>query len=296
MRTLPFVVMLLVAVACGASSTDATDARSPDTVTDLPAESGPEPLAEIAGEADVPPEAEAPPDAAPEADAPADVPADVPAPDDADEADATPGVPLPGFGALSGDCGVIDEAVWASSEPLFVQNHLDFGDDPYDEADYDLLTPGAQTIYDLPNAGGSSKDSEAFAAEVLTRCELATFLKTEMQILYRDPQGKITDLLVQIDGRKTGVSVTRAMSWPLDDPYSPDAASALLVKKLEGIQASTANVAPTDAWARQILSVMAYGPAHAEVLHQAWQTLSADLRGDTIVYVTVTDGDDAFLY
>ena len=306
MRTLPFVVMLVLAVACGASSTDATDARSPDTLADVTAEASPEPLAETAGEADVLPEALAdassedlpPADVAPEADAPADVPteSDAPAPDDADEADVTPGVPLPGFGALSGDCGVLDDTVWLSSEPRLFVTHLDFGTDPYDAADHDLLTPGGQKIEDDPNAGGSSKDSEAFAYEVLARCELATLLKTEMEVAYLNPDGKRTDELVRVDGRQIGVSVTRAMSWPLDAAWPPASADELLTKKLQGIAASTANVTAPDAWERQILSVLAYGPDHATVLADAWAALPADLRGDTIVYVTVTDGDDAFLY
>ena len=314
MRTLPFVVMLVLAVACGASSTDATDARSPDTLADVTAEASPEPLAETAGEADVlpealadapsedlppadvDPEADATADVPPEADAPTDVPADAPAPDDADEADATPGVPLPGFGALSGDCGVLDDTVWLSSEPRLFVTHLDFGTDPYDAADHDLLTPGGQKIEDDPNAGGSSKDSEAFAYEVLARCELAVLLKTEMEVAYLNPDGKRTDELVRVDGRQIGVSVTRAMSWPLDAAWPPASADELLTKKLQGIAASTANVTAPDVWERQILSVLAYGPDHATVLADAWAALPADLRGDTIVYVTVTDGDDAFLY
>jgi hypothetical protein len=65
---------------------------------------------------------------------------------------------------------------------------------------------------------------------------------------------------------------------------------------LTGIAASTANVAGPDVWVRQILSVLAWGPDHATVLADAWAALPADLRGDTILVVTVTDGDDAFLY
>lgn len=272
MRPVLALALLVLALACSGGSTaaDTSDAAPDQALADTPL-------------ADLPPADLAGPDAS-ETTAP-----------EADGAEVT-AVPLPGFGSLSGDCGVLDDAVWATSEPRFFVNHLDFATDPFDDADYDLLTAGGQTIFDQPNAGGSSKPSEIFAFEVLARCELADLLKTEMEIDYQDPQGKITDLLVQVDGHKVGVSVTRAMSWPYDSAYPQDTANDLLVKKLEGIQASTANVDPADAWVRQVLSVLAYGEAHAQVLHDAWSALPADVRADTIVLVTISDGDDTFLY
>jgi hypothetical protein len=281
--------LVLVALACsgGSKTHDAAEVGGADTALDqVAAEVAPEALTEAA--ADPAPEAlaEAIAESIPEALEAADTTGP----------ETTGVVPLPGFGALSGDCGVLDEALWGSPEPRLFVNHLDFADDPYDDADYPLLTEGGQKVLDDDNAGGSSKFSEAFAFEVLARCELATLLKTELEIDYLDQQGKITDLLVLVDGRKLGVSVTRAMSWPYDAGYSLETASALLEKKLQGIQASTANVQPTDAWARQVLSVLAYGEAHATVLQQAWQALPADVRADTWVYVTVSDGADSFLY
>lgn len=205
-------------------------------------------------------------------------------------------LPLPGFGAIAGDCGVLDDAAWGSSAPAFFVNHLDFKDDPYDEEDYELLSAGGQKILDDGNAGGSSIASELFAYEVLHRCELATLLKTETEILYTDEEGKITDLLVWLDERNVGVSVTRAVGWPQDAPYTSEQATELLAGKLQGVLDSSANVAPQDAWARQILHILAFGDAHATRLEAAWQSLDEALRADTFVIVTVTDGDDGFIY
>jgi len=295
MRPVLAVALLVLALACsgGSSAGDTTDAAPDQSLSDTgPTDTPP---------ADLPP-ADLPPADLPPEEAGPDVIADLAAPDtteavapDADAPDV-PSVPLAGFGSLSGECGVLDDAVWASSEPRFFVTHLDFAGDGYDDIDHDLLTTGGQKIMDDPNAGGSSKPSEAFAFEVLARCELADLLKTELEVDYLDEQGKITDLLVRVDGLKLGVSVTRAMSWPYDAAYPQDTASDLLTKKLEGIQASTANVAPNDAWVRQALSVLAFSDAHAVVLREAWNALPADLRGDTLLFVTVSDGDDAFLY
>ena len=73
----------------------------------------------------------------------------------------------------------------------------------------------------------------------MRRCGL---LKTETEIVYTDISGKKTDLLVTIGGIKWGVSVTRAVGFPRDDPYTVERAGQLLEQKLSGVIASTANV------------------------------------------------------
>lgn len=204
-------------------------------------------------------------------------------------------VPLAGFGALSGACGVLAAEV-SSASPSFFVNTLDFGTDPYDDVDEVLLTDGGREILADGNAGGSSLLSEVFAYEVLARCEGAALLKTELEVEYTDPQGKLTDLTVEIAGERVGVSVTRAVTFPRDQPYALGDAIELLEKKLSGILASSANVAPNDRWRKQILSVIAYAPAHAVVLEEALSQVDPALQDDTILYVTVSEGDDEFLY
>ncbi|MBM4354894.1 MAG: hypothetical protein FJ109_14075 [Deltaproteobacteria bacterium] len=218
---------------------------------------------------------------------------DQPAPPD-ESGEAPP--PAEPFATVSGECGEIDLTELYSPSPFLFVNHLDFADDPYDEADFGLLCPGGQEVILDGNAGGSSILSEAFSFEVLYWCEGAQLLKTEMEIDYKDEAGKITDLLVLIDGLKVGVSVSRAVSWPKDAPYLATQAGDLLKKKLSGIQASTANVKPEDAWTKQILHVLAWSEGHATVLEEVWEGLDPSVKGDTILLVTITDGDDAFLY
>src|SRR5688572_27922393 len=141
------------------------------------------------------------PDAAePPADAAVDAAVDAgPAPD------ADDGLPLPGFGAITGMCGVLGEPELTGVNPLWFDGDIAFAE-PYDDPeDRDQLTPGGLEIILDGNAGGSSLFSEVFAFEILHRCELATLLKTETEILY-DVEGKKADLLVEIDGHKIGVS------------------------------------------------------------------------------------------
>ncbi len=204
-------------------------------------------------------------------------------------------VPLAGFGDITGECGVLDDEL-TTDDSYYIVNHIDFGDDPYDDSDESLLTEGGREILADGNAGGSSVLSEVFAYEVLERCELATFLKSETEIAYTTSDSKLTDMLVDIDTLKIGVSVTRAVGWPRDDPYTVDQAQALLEDKLLDIQDSTANVAAEDAWKKQILHVIAYEDQHAASLETAYGQLDASVTADSVVFVTVSDGDDAFLY
>ena len=203
------------------------------------------------------------------------------------------GEPLDGYGDLSGMCGDIDLEDVELPSPELLENLLDFTGSPaFDPA---LLSPGGQQMYADGNLGGSSLYSEIFAYEVLWRCDGAELLKSEAEIVYAI-EGKKTDLLVQIDGEKVGVSVVRAESYPEGADYPVSQAYDVLFGKLADILQSSVNVAPEDAWKKQILAVMAQTPAHADAIEQAYAMVDAATKADTIVLVTVTEGDDAFLY
>lgn len=198
-------------------------------------------------------------------------------------------------GSIAGTCGVLDDELLAPA-PFLFENALDFGPTALVEADLVRLSAGAQEILAEGTVGGSSEYSEAIAFEVLHRCEGAALLASESEILYDDPMGTRTDLLVELDGHRVGVSVTRAMGFPRDAPYPVEQALTLLERKLEDILASTANVADAHLWVKQVLHVVAYSPMHAESMRMAWDMVDAATRADTILWITVTDGEDAFIY
>lgn len=196
------------------------------------------------------------------------------------------------FPTISGDCFVLDSELTDSAPSLFA-NSIDFEEFGFN-ADY--LSDGGNTIYASDNAGGSSIYSEVFAFELLHRCENAVLLKTETEIVYTDSEGKITDMLLEIDSVKIGVSVTRAFAYPPETPYTQELAQALLEKKLSGVLESSSNVGPEDAWSKQILHILAYTPDHQARVLESYEKLESSLKSDTIVVVTSTEGEDAFLY
>ena len=196
------------------------------------------------------------------------------------------------FPAISGDCFVLDDELTDTAPSVF-SNSIDFGELGFSE---DYLSEGGSTLYASDNAGGSSVYSEVFAYELLHRCEEALLLKTETEIAYTNSQGKITDMLLEIDSLKIGVSVTRAFAYPPETPYTNELAEELLEKKLAGVLESSANVSPEDAWEKQILYILAYTPDHQARVLESYQTLDPSLTADTIVVVTSTEGEDTFLY
>jgi hypothetical protein len=215
-------------------------------------------------------------------------------PDAAATPDASIDAPA-GFGELSGMCGVLGAPNLTNASPELFRATMTFARRYVDPDDRPLLTPGGQRLASTPNAGGSSLLSEVFAYEELARCEHASLLKTETEIVY-DTTGKITDLEVMMGQEKIGVSVVRAQTYPLGMPYPPDTATTLITRKLNDIKMSTANVSEADRWTKQVLAVLAWDSATADVVSQVWTSLPADVKADTIVIVTSTDGEDTFIY
>jgi len=195
----------------------------------------------------------------------------------------------------SGACGVV-KAQLTQATPSLENNLLVFvASETYDRAS---LSPGGQVLFDTPNAGGSSGESEVMSYEVLRYCEGATLLHTETQIAYQPPDAtganSITDLEVEIGGKKVGVSVTRVYK-PASQPLTDPDVKALLEKKLEGVNRSSERVLPVDKWVKQILHVFSVNKAATDAVARVWPTIDLAIRADTIVLVTQTTGG-GFVY
>ena len=122
--------------------------------------------------------------------------------------------------------------------------------------------------------------------QLLAECAGAKVFKTETEIRYRK-KGSITDWEAMIDGKKVGVSVTRAYKGPMNMQYTAQDADTLLKKKLAGINESTQNVRPADKWVKQVLHVWTVQPTWVPLLEDAWKALDAKLKADTVVLITV---------
>lgn len=196
------------------------------------------------------------------------------------------------LGEIDGDCGALADAL-SAPDPAILHNRITLTVDSF--ADAPLSEPG-RTLYDTPNLGGSSGNSETLAFEMLHRCEGAALIATEAQVVYEDDGGKKTDLVVGVSGRTLGVSVVRAYGYPPEDPWTDDEAATIIERKLSDILLSSENVVDESAWERQILSVIAYTSAHADTVGRVWAAADPAIRADTVLYVTTADGTDTFIF
>ena len=205
----------------------------------------------------------------------------------------------PAVFSTMGSCGVLDTEL-TDMAPHWVENVATFPEGwTLDRATE--LSAGAQQILAEGTAGGSSGYSEAFAFEMLHRCEGAGLVASETMIRYSVPMpGSITDILVEIDGLKIGVSVSRAVTVTgrcmRGDTYAMAEATRVLTQKLNGIRESSMLVAPEDRWVKQILFIYADTAAHAATLRTAWDALDPAIRADSVLYVSVSEEMDGFIY
>jgi len=210
------------------------------------------------------------------------------------------GAPLLGtntaiLGTLTGVCPSLTGMLSAPT-PSLIENSVTFaGGESYARAE---LSPGGQRIFDTPNAGGSSTESEVMAFEVLHFCDGATLVKTETEVLYAPPDdagaSSITDILVGFGATKIGVSVTRVYK-PTVGGMTDLEARDLLVRKLDGINRSSQRVLAADRWQKQILHVFVATEAAAAQVPRVLATIDSATRADTIVVVTRTVGG-GFVY
>lgn len=212
---------------------------------------------------------------------------------DAGIPDAGPMGQLAGYGVISGDCGPLSLVDLNAATPTTYENRIDFAMNAFDAG---VLSDGGHRMFNTPNAGGSSGNSEVFAFEVLHRCEYAELAATETEVSYTPTTSKKTDIVVNIEGQVVGVSVARAFKYPPGSALPVSDARNLLNGKFSDILVSTQNVNPPWQWNKQILHVLAYDDVAKQAVIDAAAQIDPSVRADTILFITTTDGNDAFIY
>lgn len=198
-------------------------------------------------------------------------------------------------GTAAGECGKI-KSVLTTTGSVVVEIPLSFGaTDKFERA---KLSPGGQRVFDAPNAGGSSKESEVMTYELLLHCDDAALLKTETEIKYGPaPDGgasTITDLLVTIGGVKLGVNPKRVFK-PEPLTMTDTEVRDQMIKNFESVKASSARVLPEDKWAKQIVHVWVPNAFYFDAVKRVLPTIDDATKSNTIVLITRTTGG-GFLY
>lgn len=120
----------------------------------------------------------------------------------------------------------------------------------------------------IDNAGGSSDVSEALSMQYMHIVHGATYFVPEMEVAYWICY-KIADYLMVIGGENVGVSVTRAVSHPIGQPYTIERARELVTRKLYGLIVAGDCVAEESSFSKSILHVWCHTREAAKMIVQA---------------------------
>jgi hypothetical protein len=213
--------------------------------------------------------------------------------DASDAAETAP--PFDIIGDATGECGKLKSFVTTSTWTLIEVPIAFTSSDKYERA---RLSPGGVRVFDAPNAGGSSKESEVMTFEILHHCDGASLVKTETEIKYGPaPDGgaaTITDMTVTIGGTRLGVNPKRVFK-PEPLTMTDTEVRDQLVKNFESIKASTARVLPEDGWTKQVLHLWVPNATYYDAVKRVLPMIDDATKGNTIILLTRSTGG-GFLY
>lgn len=155
------------------------------------------------------------------------------------------------------------------------------------------MYPDASDVYE--DASESAALSEAVAMEFM-QASLDATLATEGSVISYDIESEEFDYIITLAAQRVGVVVTRAVTFPFGSTYTAQAATNLLSNRLTDIAEAEANVSAQHAVVKSILCIVAWDGATGATLVEAWQALGESTRGDTIIMIIVTEGDDGNIY
>jgi hypothetical protein len=106
-----------------------------------------------------------------------------------------------------------------------------------------------------------------------------------MEVQYFPEGGSINDFVMNAFDTIIGVSVTRAMKYPMNELFTEQDAYSLLIKKLRGINRSSKN--SLIKWKKQILHVWVMNEHTSITLMNAWYQLEDEITTNTVLLITV---------
>lgn len=160
----------------------------------------------------------------------------------------------------------------------------------------------ALKIFNEPNAGGKSINSEALSMEMMNMMWGGRDVLTEMALEYWNESWAKCDYLCSVPAGREGqrdlvaVSVTRAMWYPHPSGFNREEAKRLLKKKLEGLIVCRQGLFGLD-FRKSLLHVWCETEAIADEVQLVYETLlSNNLKGDAVVLLTVAENAPYVFY
>lgn len=169
------------------------------------------------------------------------------------------------------------------------------------------LSRDAKRSIEVDNAGGGSAISEMFSIDLYVKAFMARKVLLEMEVDYWF-RCKMVDFVCYIPrypkdrmrskASRIGVSVTRAMGYPVSTEYTYEQGLRLLKKKIYGLMIARNSVVKDQAFYKSILHVWCPTPEIAYMLRRAYHELKNELRnysfsvkGVIVVHLTVCSAE-----
>jgi len=147
----------------------------------------------------------------------------------------------------------------------------------------------------IENAGGKSVLSEALSMQYFNQILKANNFILEMEIDYW-VKWKMIDYICEINNKRIGVSVTRAMGYPDESSFTEEDAKYLLNKKINGLVLSRNCITKKHCFNKSVLHVWCQSSRIAKILKKIFMlSNNYDLPEDSlIILLTISEND--FIY
>jgi hypothetical protein len=157
------------------------------------------------------------------------------------------------------------------------------------------LEDQARRSLEVENAGGKSAMSEMLSIQYFETIHKASDFLLEMEIQYWCTY-KLVDYSCLVDGKRVGVSVTRAMHYIHPSLFTLDSARTLINKKLYGLVVARDSVLKTQRFFHSVLHVWCQSQQIAEYMRQAYDELEGSLgvKGVMIMILTVYSNNEIY--
>ncbi|EFJ15258.1 hypothetical protein SELMODRAFT_422943 [Selaginella moellendorffii] len=127
---------------------------------------------------------------------------------------------------------------------------------------------------------------QSLSVEYFVRKFKATDVVTEMEVEYCAMNWKKVDYICNLYGQRVGVSVTRAMSYPNPEDFSPQMAYRLLYKKLFGLVVARHGVTDRHSFSQCVLHVWCETTTTAKLLQAQYKGMRPSQNFRKIPFVS----------
>lgn len=149
----------------------------------------------------------------------------------------------------------------------------------------------------IQNAGGNSEISEALSMYYMYLKFNAYHFIPEMEVNYLF-KSSICDYLMKIKNQTIGVSVTRAIGYPFNQPISMESAKTLIYKKLIGLVIAKRTVSESHYFDASVIHIWCQSWNEADILRETFKLIiEKDIYGlFGNIYVICSVCESRFIY